>query len=342
MTAFSYKDIYPKARELRQKGLSFSSIASLLDIPESTVYGWLAKNKVPNRPYNQGSPEMLSKLSPDLAYVIGVMHGDGFVRPSVNSISLTVKDWEFCSNFKEKLERWAGISCTQITRRKCDGLWNVSLSSKAVCDIIVNFNLTNLLTCHRGIKANFLRGLYDSEGSIIASKLHDRRISERRIYLYSTNKGLLELVKRLLNDFDIFSSLFKQPKCTSHIGRKDVFMLKIRRKDSIKKFYEAIGFSIERKQEKLKAAVNSFCIVGPTTDKIMKILLYKAPLSADEIASELGRSRYTIKGCIYGKSGNNLLKKGYMQNIYSRTSKKFAKYILTEEGKRLINGGIVK
>ncbi|MFQ6055358.1 MAG: hypothetical protein ACE5J3_05175 [Methanosarcinales archaeon] len=132
-----------KAKELRKKGLSYREISKILKIPKDTIFGWISKNKTPNRPRNQKILPSAYGLSEKFGYIMGVMKGDGSIVKSINTIKLTSKDFDFCHKFKIMLEEWSGVKCTNIS--KTGNLWTVSLSSKSACEIIKSFNISNIL-----------------------------------------------------------------------------------------------------------------------------------------------------------------------------------------------------
>ncbi|MFQ6055359.1 MAG: LAGLIDADG family homing endonuclease [Methanosarcinales archaeon] len=174
----------------------------------------------------------------------------------------------------------------------------------------------------------------------MGTNLDKPQFASRKISLYNTDRMLIDFVQKLLNKFEINSFIYIQPTSTAHFGKKRVYALRISSKKSITKFYDLVGFSIERKQNKLKKVVKSFYKIGPTTDKIIKLLQEESPLSAEDLGSKLGISALAVKSCIYGskrKSNKiNLLKKRYIKNINSNKSRVFAKYILTKAGKEFI------
>jgi len=249
----NYQEKWDESIKLRNLGKSYSIISKNLNVPRDTIIGWLLYNKKPNRPRNQELLPTSTKLTTSLAYILGVMNGDGFIRNINNTsvIALAAKDFDFCKVFKNTLEIWSGIKCSKIKKRN-DNLWEVALSSRKAGSCIKNFNLPQLFNSSDTIKCTFLRGLYDSEGSVNSSGY------TKKVQLYNTNLNLMKLSKRLLKDIGIKSSIYKQTKNPSHKGNKTVFILQVGNGKNIKTFYEKVGFLIKRKQEKLQKLLSSY------------------------------------------------------------------------------------
>ena len=87
------------------------------------------------------------------------------------------------------------------------------------------------------IKKEFLKALFDDEGSIIPYK---RPI----IRLYSINSKGLGQVQEILREFNIACKLKKGFGC-----KRNVYALVI---EDLSLFYRQIGFNLKRKQEKLE------------------------------------------------------------------------------------------
>jgi intein-encoded DNA endonuclease-like protein len=244
-----YDSFYLKAKDMRARNLRYSEIARSLKVPEGTVYGWLAQNKTPNRPRNQKLLPTANDLNPRLSYIMGVMEGDGCIVKSNYTIRLGAKDLDFVKGFADDLEKWSGIKSIM---KWSGNLWLCYITSKRACEVIWDFDLNQLLISNTQIKTSFLRGIFDSEASAIGCHLDKPVIATRRICLYNTDMDLLNLVKGLLETLEISSHLYECPSHPAHWGKKKVFVLRISSKKNVKRYYNMVGFSIQRKQDKLK------------------------------------------------------------------------------------------
>jgi len=204
--------------------------------------------------------EELSKLSKvifsDFAYVLGVILGDGYITLPKNGggyIGLNVKDEDFAEAFKKSLDEWSGKKCRLYFYRD---FWRVYLHSVAVAKFLNNFNINKLLSFSEEIKCAFLKGLFDSEGSL--------HYKQKRIRFYNSDNNLINLTKIILESLGINHIKIYKRKEEIHIlhGRKflvkPVYSLAICRRKNIQLFYDKIGFSIKKKQEKLEEILNSY------------------------------------------------------------------------------------
>lgn len=107
---------------------------------------------------------------------------------------------------------------------------------------------------------NYLRGLFDSDGTIVANT--GRNGNNIRIRLGSASLKLLREVQLLLNDFRIKSSILFNAAVGKPVGRKgkngkiyrskyNHYVLSLVGFQSYNNFYEEIGFLDERKQQRL-------------------------------------------------------------------------------------------
>ncbi len=112
--SYSY-DEYLRAMDIYKDGVKPAEISSSLNIKKRTIKAWIYEGKVP----------WLAKWHPEpsneLAYVIGVLHGDGCVKAYKTNydIKLNTVDYKFAetsSNMPAKLlnkriinPKWIGI-----------------------------------------------------------------------------------------------------------------------------------------------------------------------------------------------------------------------------------------
>ncbi|MBU4056124.1 MAG: hypothetical protein KKA41_17340, partial [Proteobacteria bacterium] len=127
-------------------------------------------------------------------------------------------------------------------------IYQASISSRSLYKFIENFELENIKNLNDKIKCAFLRGLYDAEGHITKNK---GTINSVVIGFTNKNKKIIRLVKDILVSIEIS---YKEYAITGSsfnpIGK--YWCLKILRKTDVMKYYKMIGFSIQRKQEKLE------------------------------------------------------------------------------------------
>ena len=106
----------------------------------------------------------------------------------------------------------------------------------------------------------FLRGMYDSEGSV--------DYTAKTIHLYNQNKKLLQLCKSLLLDLGIECNSLRVcikkgkrvtfPNNKKYTTKRNMYELIIGKRENLIKFRDIIGFNIKRKQNKLIKSINSY------------------------------------------------------------------------------------
>jgi intein-encoded DNA endonuclease-like protein len=233
-------------------------------ISESSISEWL---RGVHSPYNGRRIPSLELLKPseELAYVIGVKVGDGYVgkksrvRKGYNDvmIGLEAKDREFVEEFARCLAKVLGRK--QIGPRFRDGVgkYVVEVGSKTLYELLRKpVDLDRLKKyiehCERCVAA-FIRGFADSEGSVDKNG---------RIIIYNTNIELLIYVIGLLKRLDVESTgpklntrrgtIIHDPRTgKKYVANKDCYRIYIRSRSSVS-FYKHVGFTIRRKQRRLE------------------------------------------------------------------------------------------
>ena len=94
------------------------------------------------------------------------------------------------------------------------------------------------------LKKGFLRGLFDSDGSVIVRKGTCRA----EITLTNKDEKLILLTRDLLKDLGINSHIYRYP---------EILKLYIGTKEDVMKFYKIVGFSIKRKLEKISSVLRT-------------------------------------------------------------------------------------
>lgn len=191
--------------------------------------------------------EIVDPLS--LAYVIGVLHGDGCAAIRADDhyyIDLQTKDADFAESFAEHLSRVLKqtVQVKPLERKTVKG----DFKGYEVCKGHKGFYLwykshqvdaiSIVESLGKEAVAMFLKGFVDSEGS------PSKCISALRIY--NKNIALLGTIQRLLQRyFGITSVFLNYPKHTCPF-------LCIYRIDNFARFSRNIGFSIKRKNDRLE------------------------------------------------------------------------------------------
>lgn len=254
-------EIYERAKLLRQQGLSYSKIRSILDEnygfapSKSLLSGWLRQIHNPLGSANR----FVAEPTPELAYIIGVKLGDGSInRKGYNRrIRLQSIDPEFVSEFDRCL--------SAVLNSRRHALWvdknrrEIHVEARSV--LLYNFlrqppgDLRPWVEhCRRCISA-FLRGFFDSEGSVS---------QEGNLTASNTNTQLLKYVQWLLaKGFGIEATgLHPKTRKRSMLGRRgriyyrnaDCYEIYVRR-TCRNRFLQGIGFTIRRKRLRLQRTI---------------------------------------------------------------------------------------
>ncbi len=251
------KDYTPKeyqhAIELLNMGLGITTVSRKLNIPKSTLHYW--KHKTHKPPQTRWQP----KPTKELAYVIGVLLGDGHVRKKRNYlyiIELETKDEDFAEEFSRAIAKVLNkkLKKPKIKHRKTrSNLYRICYYSKAFYTWYKNQTLKTLkeyIEYNKECVKMFLRGIYDSEGSNCGCA---------RISLYNSDLELLKYVQYLLRKYfnieatKVHLAVKAGTKSTKKNGeviitKKNCYEIAIYKKLHIQKFLREIGFSIARKQ----------------------------------------------------------------------------------------------
>ncbi len=186
------------------------------------------------------------KLTKELAYVLGVINGDGHV--SQRRIILSAIDKDFVKNFKNNLDKWSRYSSRffsrtiktddKIRNRKIQ--WVCYLDSVKIEGFIKNFDYNNLKDINH--KIQFIKGFFDSEGSF--SKDYE-------LIAYNKDYAKLKLISGFLFDLGLDNRI--KTYTVKNINNELIkyHYLKVFGKARYL-FYQKIGFSIQRKHKRLK------------------------------------------------------------------------------------------
>lgn len=236
---YSRVELYEQARRSRDEGLLYREIVEMTGVPYATVHSWVCEGR---RPLNHVFPP-----SPEIAYLIGLKFGDGSVPKSFPPhFSLGVKDRDFVEEVNRCL-------CIVLGRKEPYNIYpcpsNQTFAIVSASRYLARFlkkDLEELKPVVEKYPNDFLRGVYDSEGS--CSRVRERR-HLLRVELGNTNLKLVTLAQELLKKLGIRSkinsvSLSEHPTAKAEKYHK----LRINRQQDIRLFIEKIGFSIKRKR----------------------------------------------------------------------------------------------
>lgn len=242
------------------------------------------------------------QISPEEAYTMGVIQGDGHTRRCSENrveVSISGKDYEISSLVKQYLDSVCKNPIDIKSHRKFDG-WHISKSDKSLSRVIIDRYPELIGTAHvkiipksilnspLEIQKWYIAGLFDTDGS-----------KHSKVLEYSFSSVCKENVHRLqimLLNLGIIS--FTSTKLTLCKGKRGkTYRLRIGSRE-IKKFGESIPLQVERKK-----------LQKEDIGRIRKNLFYQLPLQIGEKAKQhYIKQRYTNRNNPINKLTRNQLK----------------------------------
>ncbi|ASJ14201.1 LAGLIDADG family homing endonuclease [Thermococcus radiotolerans] len=252
--------IQERALQLRESGMSYLKITQELaeefnvSVSKATVLRWC---KGTHNTFNKTKRVNLEP-SPELAYIVGAYLGDASVseRNYQYRIRLKVIDRDFAQNFEKALRAiGANPRAGFEHNRSRANRWWVEVTNKELF-MFLKGPKEKLFEVARAYPKEFLRGFFDSEGTVIFSK------KSKMLYVSASNYDteVLRLCQDLLDGLKIHSKIYLHQKKGTPVNIRgkiyhysnDLYEIRIHRRDSVLKYLQNIGFSISRKQAKLE------------------------------------------------------------------------------------------
>lgn len=313
-------DLARKFVFLYNSGESSCSIAKKFDVDPKTVLCHLRAAGVKPRSKSDAIKLGLAKgrvkriatphsLSPhfkvltcEKAYILGVLAGDGWLdySPKVGrcQIKLETVDEEFAAEFQRCINVVYGSkpSMRKLTERHpgWSDKYYVRLCCKAACEDLLRYGVSfkhdkwrvplEIRNASLDIQAAYLRGFFDSEGSV--------EKDGRRINGTSSNLPGLEDISALLRNLGIRSKIIYRPSGNIHNVR-------IQDRASVELFAEHVGFTIARKKNKLQEGITSYKRWITPSEEAVKLepemrRLRSLNLTYEETAKRVGLGTATV------------------------------------------------
>lgn len=324
---------YKKVLNLKELGLSQNKISRLVDLSPTTVWYWTNTNRKPRVLYGERKekklPENAKSLTLNLAYIYGVLVGDGSISKETGTYRLTLNviDEDFAHHFSETVERWCGFrpsykirimkydhSLPNGRRIKCVSKMHVvRVCSKQLGEFLLDkgkFGTYNwevpqniVESNDKQIICNFLKGVFDSDGYVVLSG-HSRRIELEMFF----TRGL-EQIRLLLEKIGIKSRIDNSK------GGKGTRILRITKRENIVIFAKCINFTLERRGVALEKLIESYKRKTSPYSKnevedVIKQSIRNGSRTANEISKCINRS---LRVTHYHLS--NLAKRGELRKV---------------------------
>ena len=306
-------------RQLYESGNSGHMIARDFGVHFSTIYDCLRRMKVEIRsikeagilasekgriPIKHVIPESSRKMSKKKAYILGVMCGDGYIHRTKKDsyqIALQAVDRDFVRKFANCMNEIYGLRPSLSTLKATRSNWNDKLQARICCkEVFVDISHYGpfgkyewavpsvILNSSDDIKSSFLKGFFDSEGSVDTYK---------KIIAVSVNKTGIHEIEYLLSSLGIKSNVREVSKLRGN--RRRQYTIKITGRRFLELYSQKIGFSIGRKQECLENLIKGYKFWATPHTEVVKlenrmVELRRKGTSYQNIANELNLSIGTV------------------------------------------------
>lgn len=234
------------------------------EIKYETIRSWIRGTRKPDNRLN-----IIKKSDEKLPYLIGIILGDGCFYKVIKNGSYTQGRIILGVKEKELAEYFSHISAYILGKKtghkvrwsKHQNVYIVEFCSKELVELLSK-PLTKLDNSIKISPKNFIKGIYDAEGCISIKSQNNRLYP--RIFLTNSNLKLINYIKRLLEKYDITSTIQKNTipgkiKVINHretATRKICYNLCIENIQGVRNFLKLISFTIKRKQDKLENIIN--------------------------------------------------------------------------------------
>jgi len=208
------------------RNLSTYKIAKKYGVHHHAIQYWMNKFSIPQRAKVK-KPNL--KMSLDIAYILGVLLGDGYV--SAYHVRLNTSEKVFAESFAMALRniRLNPSIKLYLRHEKREGWKETNYfctcgCSKMFCDWLRTLSLSEIekkVSSKKEYIIAFIRGFYESEGCIGYATKNEQKYL--RLLIFNTNKKLLEMVRRLCNDLGYHFGLWE--KRVYHPKRKRQYVL---------------------------------------------------------------------------------------------------------------------
>jgi hypothetical protein len=217
------------------KGKSIRKIARDYDIPNKTLHYWVKKWQLKSdykKPiYNE---YFFNKIdSPEKAYILGFILGDGHLTKKVLEITLALNDLEVLKYISNNIGGNIRIDKTFNREKKRFPRCRLTIGNKP---ILRNLNMLfggflkedrHIPIIKKSLEKYLVLGFFDAEGCITLGKRKDREKMWFKIYFTSQLK-MLEGIQNILLNRGISSAIHKRKhnKCYDmYIRKKETFKL---------------------------------------------------------------------------------------------------------------------
>ncbi|MDD5163641.1 MAG: LAGLIDADG family homing endonuclease [Candidatus ainarchaeum sp.] len=320
-------------------------IARILKISEKQIQKNTIELKTMKSKESIKNPKLPFRITPEFALVVGAVLGDGGIEKNKCRIWYFNREKEQIESFTKAVQSCfgevnfarhhslSGAPCVIFPKiigviLKTIGLEDGNKNYKPYQGIPKIF----LGSTDKKIKIALLQRLYDDDGTVF-NHHNSRCVSFTAPITYPKEQTrqepqILIDIKKILEEFEIKSKICNYKKNAKNAEEITInWEIRITGKENQQKFYEKIGFGLQRKQEKLKQVLDRY-VEGlefyPRNEatihylqKLKELRLKNIELNAENISNFCKRNQRHIREIL-----TSLLKKGLISR--EKTGNKFA------------------
>jgi hypothetical protein len=245
-----------KIEEFYKNNTPIKEIMRITGLSKTSIYNHLRKLKVEIRPAGHSITKHLKcgydEITNELSYIIGVMMGDGYISKGI--VGMESVDEDFVLEFKRCMVKQFGLEGHTYRRNRNDLIdWRNGKTYKrkpttefrVISVLLVDFmrktkNYDFINKLNREQKVYFIRGLWDSEGTV----------GYLWVKFSQKNRELCEIFNSILLEISGISSKI------THLKQQDIYNSYFYDMGNISRFYDIIQPTIQRKRlifEKIKS-----------------------------------------------------------------------------------------
>ena len=263
--------LYSEALMLNKQGVSPRAIERRF----RSTYGYsVAATNINKWVYHGARPDTRANIpnlspSPQLSYFLGAYKGDGYAycdpRNRIFRIGFRVKDRDFAKHAARAVAYVLRRRPIRLWTAKGDGgaqdVFHVFTAASWTLRSFLRGSLEKLLVVALNYPREFLRGIFDAEGFVSVGQ--ERNRMQMHVGIGMSNRTIIRAVQRvLLVHFGIATTgpYLRKGKPRLIRGRmahfkRTTYEIRISIRDDVEKFARLVGFSIRRKNERLREAL---------------------------------------------------------------------------------------
>lgn len=228
-----------------KRELTLPEIATLYDTYTCEIWRLMVSYNIPRRKSGVKPTKLNIRASPDLSYVLGALLGDGFSCQKTRAVTLTVRDLDFIQAFNIAISNVLGkkkLYKLVETWKKGKLYYQIQIKLHAFSDWYNKSSLNEIVELALKHPAEFVRGFADAEAHARLRIRGNSRLFE--ITFGNTDKNLLSLIQVALKKLGIHCSKIWRVNRTYG---KPYYAFSIGSKADTKRYWEKVGFMIQRK-----------------------------------------------------------------------------------------------